>query len=311
MINLTHYSTFNDKESFYAKFDHRYSLAIQASFMDIDDRTKWVSNLLNEKSDNILNVKFNVDYFSLQVNDEQIPVRELEYKLKRPNEKPLIDATSLEYPEIQYLFYWLHSINCPFDLIYVEPEHYQSDKNKLITEYKFALSDDGTGVLQLPPFIGTTQDQTINVISIGFEGHRVAGILNNDQLQDPGFEDVRIVVGIPAFKAGFDQISLKCNSMALKQIQKSPRHDVKFVAANNPHSMTLFLEELSRSIETSSEGYPLKNINLIPFGTKPAAIGMAWFAVKHQGNSIVTYDHVKKLAGRSSGVGKIHFAQFM
>jgi hypothetical protein len=223
----------------------------------------------------------------------------------------LIDATSLAYPEIQYLLYWLHSIDCPFDLIYVEPEHYQPDKNKQASEYKYALSDDGRGLLQLPPFIGTTQDQTINVISIGFEGHRVAGVLNNDQLQDPGFDDVRVVIGIPAFKAGFDQISLKCNSMALKQIQKLPRREVTFVAPNNPYSMILFLEELNRSIETSSEGYPLKNINLVPFGTKPAAIGMAWFAVKHQENSIVTYDHVKKLAGRSSGVGKIHFTQFM
>lgn len=310
MINLTHYSTFNDKESFYTEFNHRYSLVIQASFMDIDDRTKWVGNLLNEISENIFNVRFDADCSSLVVNDKKISIRELEQGITRPSEKPLIDATSLAYPEIQYLLYWLHIIDCPFDLIYVEPEHYQSDKKKQATEYKYALSDDGTGVLQLPPFIGTTQGQTINVISIGFEGHRVAGILNNDQLQDPGFEDVRVVIGVPAFKAGFDQISLKCNSVALKQIQKSPRREVKFVAANNPHSMTLFLEELNKSISINSEGYPVKNINLIPFGTKPAAIGMAWFAVKHQENCIITYDYVRKLTGRSYGVGKIHFAQF-
>ncbi|MDP1657867.1 MAG: hypothetical protein Q8L73_00770 [Methylotenera sp.] len=312
MIELTHYSTFEDQEEFISKFTNKYSLVIQASSMDIDDRTKWTGKFLNDKSEKILSVQFDVVTCSLKVNGKQIKIREFEQNLEHPNSKPLIDATSLEYPEIQYLFYWLHSIQCPFDVLYVEPKHYTSKKvmSKPLVDFEFALSEDGPGVLQLPPFIGSTRNETINVISMGFEGHRVAGLLNNDQLQDPGFDDVRVVIGIPAFKAGFDQISLKYNSIALKQIQKLPRREAIFAAANNPYSMTAFLEQLQKSIRPENEGVPLRNINLIPFGTKPAAIGMAWFAVKHQDNTVVTYDHIKKLPGRSEGVGRIHFAQF-
>jgi len=312
VIELKHYSTFDDIDDFLSNFDEKYCMGIQASYMDIDDRTKWTQNFLSLRSEKIVSVRFNVDNCSLQVNGNQINAREFKQKLEKPESKPLIDATSLEYPEIQYLFYWLHEIHCSFDVLYVEPKHYSSNSTKGIrqTSPSYALSEDGPGVLQLPPFIGSTQSETVNVISMGFEGHRVAGLLNNDQLQDPGFDEAIIAIGVPAFKAGFDQISIKCNSMALKQIQKLPKSSIIFTAANNPHSMMAFLEDLQKSIPFDNMESPSKNINLIPFGTKPSAIGMAWFAVNHQENTIVTYDYIKKLSGRSSGVGKIHLAKF-
>lgn len=312
MIELTHYSTFDDENDFLSNSKNKYCMGIQASYMGIDDRTKWTQDYLNTRADKILSVQFDVENCSLQVNGDKINAREFKQKLERPCSKPLIDATSLEYPEIQYLFYWLHEIQCAFDVLYVEPEHYSSNSTKGIRQAtpSFALSEDGPGVLQLPPFIGSTQNETVNVISMGFEGHRVAGLLNNDQLQDPGFDEAIIAIGIPAFKAGFDQISIKCNSIALKEIRKLPKSSVIFTAANNSHSMMIFLEKLQKSILSGNKESPTKNINLIPFGTKPAAIGMAWFAVNNQENTIVTYDYIKKLSGRSSGVGKIHLAQF-
>lgn len=312
MIELKHYSTFDHKEDFLSNFYDKYSLAVHASYMEIDDRTKWVYTYLNQRAGKTLKAQFDVDTCSLQINGEKINVRKLQEKLERPSSKPLFDATSLEYPELQYLFYWMYEVQCPFDVLYVEPEQYSPNKvkgNKQIN-FSFSLSEDGPGVLQLPPFIGSTQDETINVISMGFEGHRVAGLLNNDQLQDPGFDEVIVVIGVPAFKAGFDQISIKCNSFALKQIQKLPKSSVVFSAANNSHSMLTFLESLQKSIFSGNSELPTKNINLVPFGTKPSAIGMAWFAVNHQENTIVTYDYIKKLSGRSLGVGKIHLAQF-
>jgi hypothetical protein len=312
MIELAHYSTFDDEKDFLSNFKGTYCMGIQASYMGIDNRTEWTKKFLSTRAEKILSVQFNVDTCSLHVNGDQINAREFKQKLERPSSKPLIDATSLEYPEIQYLFYWLHEIQCSFDVLYVEPEHYSSNNTKGTRQAtpSFALSEDGPGVLQLPPFIGSTQNETINVISMGFEGHRVAGLLNNDQLQDPGFDEAILVIGVPAFKAGFDQISIKCNSIALKQIQKLPKSSVIFSAANNSHSMMIFLEKLQKSLLSSNSEFPTKNINLIPFGTKPSAIGMAWFAVNHQENTIVTYDYIKKLSGRSSGVGKIHLAQF-
>ncbi|MDC9725001.1 MAG: hypothetical protein PSN44_03650 [Gammaproteobacteria bacterium] len=308
-MDLAHYSTFENNADFIARTDKNYNLAIQSSFMEIDERTQWVNNYIINHSKQQWSVKYNVDSFMLQVNNSEYRISEFASKLEKPSSTPLIDATSLSYPEIQYLFYWLNKINCPFDLVYVEPEKY-TEKKVPVGEVDYLLSDDGPGVMQLAPFLGTTVTQdTINVISIGFEGHRVAGLLNNDQLREPGFDDVRLVLGVPAFKAGYDRVSIIKNIEVFREVLKLQRYELDFAAANNPYSMIHLLEKI-KSTTNIMPDTPIKSINLIPFGTKPAAIGMAWFAAKYQEDIIVTYDHVVKLPGRSEGVGRIHLASF-
>ena len=68
------------------------------------------------------------------------------------------------------------------------------------------------------------------------------------------------------------------------------------------------LEDILRSLSSDTLGLVI--INLIPFGTKPAAVGMAWFAVNHDEEVIVTFDNTRVADGRSSGVGRIHLTQF-
>lgn len=304
MIDLLHYSTFNNKDEFIEKITDQYSVAVQqGAYMDIDDRTRWVSQTIAQRSDDIWSVDYDDQNYTLKLNGQAIRIRELHTALPRPEGKLLIDATSLNYPELQYLFYWLEQINCPFDLIYVEPEKYISSDVEFGLKDNFQLSEDGPGLSQLPPFLGGTQSEVINVLSIGFEGHRVMGLLNNDEFTDPGLDFINLVVGVPAFKAGFERTSLKANSSALEIITKSAKKEVHFASANNPYAVLSYLKKVSK-------GSISQSINLIPFGTKPTAVGMAWFAVKNKDDTIVTYDHVKKLSGRSKGVGKVHFARF-
>jgi hypothetical protein len=84
--------------------------------------------------------------------------------------------------------------------------------------------------------------------------------------------------------------------------------EVHIASANNPCVIVEYLNKVHKALDQFAE-VPQK-LSLIPFGTKPTAIGMAWFAVKHQQETVVTYDYVKKVSGRSKGIGKVHFAQF-
>ena len=303
-MDLKHYSTFEDINDFQTRaVNKKYQLAIKSPSKPLDDRTTWVNEYITACSESLWAVEYNTDSCCIEVNGKSFHALELAKKLQKPNLPLLIDSTSLSYPEIQYLFYWLNKINTPFELIYVEPQKYPTKKND------HHLSADGPGISHLGPFIGsTTTSDVINAISIGFEGHRVIGLLNNDQLREPGFHDVRVIVGVPAFKAGYDRVSLSKNIDALAEMSSMERCDVSFASANNPWAMYEELKTIRKSINAHPEKHPM--INLVPFGTKPSAIGMAWFAVKNEDQTIVTYDHVIKLAGRTEGVGKIHLASF-
>lgn len=306
MLDLIHYSTFSDKEKFLNKVNlNSYSAIQQGSYMQIDDRTRWVSQTLSENAKEIFSVEYDDSHQYLKFDGQKISLRELVGPKNLPviSGRPIIDATSLNYPELQYLFYWFNKIEKPFDLIYVEPMSYQPK-----SQDQFHLSEDGIGLAQLPPFLGRTQNNLVYVISIGFEGHRIEALLNNDEYNNPGFQDIKVIVGVPAFKAGFDRNSLKANIGALSQVKTMSHKEVHIASANNPWVIVEYLKKVYKSLDKFAE-VPQK-LSLIPFGTKPTAIGMAWFAVKHPEETIVTYDYVKKVSGRSKGIGKVHFARF-
>ncbi len=85
--------------------------------------------------------------------------------------------------------------------------------------------------------------------------------------------------------------------------------DFMITAANDP----LQNYQLLKTLFQSEAGLRLKanrKMHLAPFGTKPVALGMDWFAINNRGISIV-YDFVKKKRMRSTGVGKIHFWRFL
>jgi len=307
MLDLIHYSTFSDKEEFLNKVNlSDYTAIQQGSYMQIDDRTKWVSQTLSGSAREIFIVEYDDLQQNLKFNGQEISIRSFVQDVDSfpaISNKPIIDATSLNYPELQYLFYWFNKIGKPFDLVYVEPMSYQPK-----SQDKFHLSEDGIGLVQLPPFLGRIQNNLVYVISIGFEGHRIEALLNNDEYNNPGFQEIKVIVGVPAFKAGFDRNSLKANAGALSLIKKMSHKEVHVASANNPCVIVNYLNKVFKALDQFSD-IPQK-ISIIPFGTKPTAIGMAWFAVKHQKETVVTYDYVKKVSGRSKGIGKVHFAQF-
>jgi len=67
-------------------------------------------------------------------------------------------------------------------------------------------------------------------------------------------------------------VSLKSNALALQEISRAPRHEIMYSAASNPFTVTEILEGILKSLP-SDEFEPV-NINLIPFETKPAVLGM-------------------------------------
>jgi len=310
MIDLRHHSTYESVNEIHTINFSEYSTVVYSDFMDVDERTRWLKDFYQKMSCEKTKVSFDSVMMQLIINDNHVACMDLNNHLPKPSSKILLDSTSLTFPVIQYLLLWLKENNYPFDVLYIEPEEYTQDSNELqcISNENFVLSEDGPGLVQLPPFIGSIQLKTTHVVSIGFEGRRVVGLFNNDQISEQGLTDLRVVIAIPAFKAGFDRVSLKNNALALQEISRVARREIMYSSASNPFTMLEILEGILKSLP--SDEFEPANMNLIPFGTKPAALGMAWFAVKHDEEVIVTYDNTKNAGGRSNGIGKMHLTQF-
>lgn len=312
-ISLSSVRSFNGQSDYAKRNCPNYSVGIHALNMTMDDRTKWVSQHLSSVCKRLITVSYCPDKTKLSINGIEYEVLDFIQHLKLSAGRPLIDSTSLSYPEVQYLILELVENGIEFDVIYVEPANYKKKKDASPApndEELFDLSNDGSGLLYLPPFFSQDPRSTLTVISIGFEGHRVAGLLKNDELSDPGMTNVRIVLGMPPFKAGFDRVSLKKNNSAIEYCKGIPDFEICYASASNAFSMFQELNRIKRAWILPDQETRPRYINLVPFGTKPSAIGMALFASKNRDISVVTYDHVEKKTGRSEGVGKIHLMEF-
>jgi hypothetical protein len=86
-------------------------------------------------------------------------------------------------------------------------------------------------------------------------------------------------------------------------------YDANFLttAANDLFQNYQLLKTIFQSEAASLK--PNRTLHLAPFGTKPVALSMVWFAINNRGVSII-YDFVKSKRMRSTGVGKIHFWRF-
>lgn len=312
-VSLRSVRSFACKDHYEERDCPKYGTGIHAQNMDIDDRIEWVNKHLSSVCEERLTISYFPDRTKLAIDGSECAVTGFIDRLKLSSGRPLIDSTSLSYPEVQYLILELVNNNIEFDVIYVEPASYKKKKEERQApndEELFDLSDDGCGLLHLPPFLGADATNTLTVISIGFEGHRVAGLLKNDELSDPGMTSVRLVLGMPPFKAGFDRVSLKKNKSAIEFCKGIPDFEVCYASASNAFSMFQELNRIKSAWILPDQADRQRYINLVPFGTKPSAIGMALFASKNMDISVVTYDHVEKKNGRSEGVGKIHLMEF-
>ena len=211
----------------------------------------------------------------------------------------LVDITSIATPAVFFILKLLTEDVKPSRvfLAYTEPQTY---REKLLpdSDDMFELTERFIGIKALPGFLRKTARgaETILVLLIGFEGKRFKYVCGELEVKN---ENVRVVLGFPAFRPGWQYLAYGGNQSAFEQFQADLY--LRFAAANDPFEAYNTLEEIlkdERNIQPSPE------IAVAPIGTKPHAVGAAIFALHYPDNTRLLYDFpVKARTGRTEGYG--------
>lgn len=217
------------------------------------------------------------------------------------NKKILVDITGISQPAIFFLLKLLYEDENlrPSNLFiaYTEPLRYKA-KVLPSSEDVFELTEKFIGLKALPGFIRKSErekDQLL-VLLIGFEGKRAKCVC---ETLDVSARDIRIVLGFPGFKPGWQYLAYGSNQSMLEYFQAY--HFVSLAAANNPFDAYNALLELhTEQVRSGIEA----RMTVAPVGTKPHAVGAAMFALHYSSITRLVYDFpVKARSLRSKGYG--------
>ena len=273
------------------KYDFTFTSSNQ-----FDDRSDWTFKYINKISKQVVSLSYCPIEVELNIAGSKYGIRNLtDYKL--PGGKALIDATSLALPEMLHIFHILKANKRDFDVLYVQPTGYTEKKTDGLDKIKsFDLSDDGLGIQQIPPHVGPSENSML-FFFLGFEGHRFGAIINSDEFDT---RNVTCLIGAPPFKLGWENKTLSNNYKQLAEISSNSNARYKFAGANDPIRTYELIEQVYNAAT-----YQKQSLCLAPFGTKPAAVAAAQFAVNNS-KVVMLYDYVKKKSKRSSGTDLVH-----
>jgi hypothetical protein len=275
----------------------------------IDDRTRFLDKTIRENlsKDYIVNVSIDFATYSLRINKDIVLIKNLVSYLNkliktRDFDEILLEMTSIDFSELLYLIFAIDNLDIiyPVTAIYSEPDSY-SKKNSTVDEsIDFLLSDSHKNFVSLPPFSihSTEQDKTNLVAVLGFENNRLGQALGEDD-DGVSYESLQAMIGIPAFKPGWENNSLDIHLNYFKNINTclSP------YPATNPYQLNRDLEELLNAYN---------KLVIVSMGTKPAALAICIFLVNNVPKNTRTkrvgtiYDFPKKKLNRSIGIGKTY-----
>jgi hypothetical protein len=273
----------------------------------IDDRTRFINDLLSKSHDksNIVKVAIDIDNYSLKINDSPILIKELttylgELLKSKKFDEILLEATSLDFSELLYVLNSLDklAISAPISAIYIEPDKYSQKNSNIDENIDFLLSDSHQNFHSLPYFsVNTPENDKSNLVAIlGFENQRLGQALGEDD-DGVSYESLQAMIGIPAFKPGWENNSLDIHLNYFKNINTQ----LTSYPATNPYQLNRDLEELLVAY---------KKLVIVSMGTKPAALAICIFLVNNitknnRGKRVGTiYDFPQKKKDRSIGIGK-------
>jgi hypothetical protein len=282
------------------ELDGAYDIAFTSS-ENLDDRSDWSFNFLRKIAKNVVEVEYLQSSISLKLDGEIIPYRKLN-SLNFTNKRVLIDSTSLAFPEILYLFSIFERDGQSFDVLYVQPESYKKNtEDKHLDDIEtFSLSDDGVGPRQLQPFVNYSDDISLTVC-LGFEGHRFGALVHSEEFN---IKSLNYIIGVPAFKLGWENKTLANNYKMMMEVGSGLESNYKIAPANDP---ICIYESIDSAYKSAT--YLKRTFFLAPFGTKPAAVAAANFAVNKK-QLVVIYDFVRKKKQRSSGTDLVHLWRY-
>ncbi len=300
MISMQNWKSIIANDINLIELEKKYELTFTSTSKK-DEREDWVNNYISLISESVLGISYNPVEVTLAIGGESFALGDI-LNFNLPKGRILVDSTSLALPELIYLFMILKFNKKEFEVIYAQPNDYSGSREQGVESIKtFELSDDGFGIQQLPPFVGLTESSKM-MIFLGFEGHRVGALLQTEELNT---FDATCLLGIPAYKLGWEKITLANNYKQLEILRSNKNATFEFAGANDPLKTYEIIEQ-----NYNAQEYENKRLCLAPLGTKPATLAVAQFAANHE-KTIILYDFVQKKERRSLGTDLVHFWEYM
>ena len=209
----------------------------------------------------------------------------------------LVDITGMKHPAFFYLFKLLLEEQKPGSLFagYAEPEMYVPHGSTDVEE-RFQLFEGYLGVRALPGFtrLPDTLKSKLLVAFLGFEGTRLQHVYED---QEPGDGNMVALVGFPAFRPGWQNLTIAANQPALQSTRS-----YRFL-----RSATAFCPfDAYQALCDLQSDRPKQNLIVAPLGTRPHALGAALYAIKND-SSYLLYDFpIEVVEHRTERVGKCH-----
>lgn len=184
----------------------------------------------------------------------------------------------------------------PVSVVYAEPASYSFSRTPTEAEI-FDLSAEIRDILPLPGFVTlaepTEEDKVVFVPLLGFEGRRLAYVLEKVQ---PPMKTTIPIVGVPGFRMEYpfhtylgNRNILKINNLYLR---------IRYAVANSASDVYCQLVEIARE-------NPDCLIKIAPIGTKPHALGAVLFALHSKQPTELIYDHPIRKPRRTVGSANI------
>lgn len=284
-------------------FSYEFSLGI--SGCSIDERSRYSAELIQRESAKVINVEYRKGTLDLAVDGNVVECHELASYLERFDlSSVIIDSTSLEVPELALIMKSLHEISgLRVVILYVEPEEYSSEVNKILEHEEFSLSNEvsgfeGTGI----PTISMPVESELGrrfIFFVGFEGGRLQNAI---ETYDVATDEARIYFGLPAFKAGWEVKSIRRNLQALHDQSFSTR--IGYCSASNCTDALKSIYKV-KSFDDETINY------IVPLGTKPNSLAAILSMLEYPETTRLLYDQPDKRSERSKGVGRRHYYHYM
>lgn len=269
----------------------------------IDDRTQYIKSYILKNPDPVLLFKLKWDNKNKKIieNNSTITIDEFQNKISEIGiSKAMVDSTSLDFPEIVYILSALkNKKNIEIDFIYAEPDDYKQKTSTSPEETDFELSSSQSIFSGLPKFFISNSSLRVSIIApLGFEPMRLGQLLNTDE--GANYESINGLFGIPAYKPGWENRSIKSH---LRHFKKDISSAISLYPSSNPY-------EIYKNLSKIKDAY--QRVILAPLGTKPSTIALALFLVNNfdqnsrKENVSAVYDFPQKVSKRTNGIGKIY-----
>ena len=272
---------------------------------EVDQRGVESISALQASASKVYRLRFDAINQQTYIDDQPV-LRDAFARVLNQRHRIVLDATTLGLGEILQVLLVAKRLNHPqLEFIYAEPKRYTRSEGGVDFRMRdFSLTQN----CRFQSVQGFAHEydpamRAAHVFLLGFEPGRVLNAIEQRGDYNPSRYKFQMIIGVPAFQAGWESNSIRPHLAVLDELDVSER-SIIYCQANSIRESYLTLWGLYRQLGDERGCFFVS-----PLGTKPHAVGAALFLLETKGNEISTslyYDHPERIIKRSSEIAAWH-----